>query len=117
MTERSATASAEASATAKTNTGVLRFAQDDGEKQTTASAKTLQVSPLRRKSAPSVEMTEFGGCTGKKQIPSLRYGMTARKATATAGLSAAARSAPSVEMTECGLGDAREPLVARLVVD
>jgi hypothetical protein len=42
MTTRKAKTTTRVRATATTNTGVLRFAQDDGEKQTTtASAKTL----------------------------------------------------------------------------
>jgi hypothetical protein len=59
MTERNASASA----TAKTNTGVLRFAQDDGVKRATSNGKG-QCGDLSVTRCASVEMTDFW--VGKK---------------------------------------------------
>jgi hypothetical protein len=74
------------------------FAQDDGEKQTTARATAnTGVSPLR---FASVEMTELVAV--EKLIPPLRCGMTARKAKAKARARATA-TATATAKTNAGV--------------
>jgi hypothetical protein len=56
MTERKAKATAKAT----TNAGVLRFAQDDGEKQTTATAKAKTISTATKTATATTKGNSSG---------------------------------------------------------